>query len=259
MRISFTAAVLAAALSTTANAGTLVASGDEWTLSNNAYQGQYQAGTEAFAQALIGKFGGSNYLVLTGNANVHAAQLTSFTAQLQGAGKNVTQSSGIPLNLSAYDAVFHFGQIATAATFQSYVNGGGNAYISLGGGYYGNAAAEAANWNTMLATFGLVAGSSWFTAPGFVNAEVTQGPVGATNLIWGYGQSIERIDGTGGVSYIRGRFSPGAADIGLVGSSESLAAGVPEPATWLSLIVGFGATGAAMRRRRRVKTIVSFD
>ena len=90
MRISFTAAVLAAALSTTANAGTLVASGDEWTLSNNAYQGQYQAGTEAFAQALIGKFGGSNYLVLTGNVNVRAAQLTSFTAsdllQIHGVG-----------------------------------------------------------------------------------------------------------------------------------------------------------------------------
>lgn len=258
MRISFTAAGLALALSTTANAGTLVASGDEWTLSNNAYQGQYQAGTEAFAQALIGKFGGSNYLVLTGNFNVQATQLTSFTAQLQRAGKNVTQSSEIPMDLSGYDAVFHFGQTASATTIQSYVNGGGNAYISLGGGYYGNAAAEAANWNPMLATFGLVAGSSWFTAAGFVNATVTQGPVGATNLIWGYGQSIERIEGTSGVSYIRGRFSQDAPDIGLVGSSESLAAGVPEPATWLALIVGFGATGAAMRRRRRAETIVSF-
>ncbi|MBA2466428.1 MAG: PEPxxWA-CTERM sorting domain-containing protein, partial [Sphingomonas sp.] len=27
---------------------------------------------------------------------------------------------------------------------------------------------------------------------------------------------------------------------------------VPEPATWAMMLIGFGATGAAMRRRRKV-------
>ena len=34
--------------------------------------------------------------------------------------------------------------------------------------------------------------------------------------------------------------------------------GVPEPTTWALMIVGFGLTGAAMRRRARTKTTVAF-
>ena len=33
---------------------------------------------------------------------------------------------------------------------------------------------------------------------------------------------------------------------------------VPEPSTWAMLIIGFGATGAAMRRRRQVNTALRF-
>ncbi|WP_070156339.1 PEPxxWA-CTERM sorting domain-containing protein [Sphingobium phenoxybenzoativorans] len=33
---------------------------------------------------------------------------------------------------------------------------------------------------------------------------------------------------------------------------------VPEPATWAMMVLGFGAMGMAMRRRRRVKTTVSY-
>lgn len=35
-------------------------------------------------------------------------------------------------------------------------------------------------------------------------------------------------------------------------------AGVPEPATWALMILGFGAVGGAMRRRSAVRTAVSF-
>lgn len=41
-------------------------------------------------------------------------------------------------------------------------------------------------------------------------------------------------------------------------SVVAAAGGVPEPATWALMIVGFGAVGAAMRRRAKVRTAVSF-
>ncbi|RAK61929.1 PEPxxWA-CTERM sorting domain-containing protein [Phenylobacterium kunshanense] len=246
---------LAVGAATAASAGVLVASGDEWTLSDYAYGATYQTGTTAFVQDLATTFGGSNYLLLTGNGNVSNGQLTQLTAQLTALGKTVQTSATFSLGIaSGYDAVFHFGQGFSGAQFadlDAYVSGGGDAYVSLGSGWYGTAAAEAAAWNPFFADYGLVAGSSWFTAAGFVDATVTQGPVGATNLIWGYGQSIERLPAGNGVSYVRGSFAGGPQDIGLVGSSQRLGvAGVPEPGTWAMMIMGFGAAGAMMRRRR---------
>lgn len=38
-------------------------------------------------------------------------------------------------------------------------------------------------------------------------------------------------------------------------SVQGLAGGVPEPATWAMMILGLGAVGAAMRRRRAVTTV----
>ncbi|MBN8831409.1 MAG: PEPxxWA-CTERM sorting domain-containing protein [Sphingomonadales bacterium] len=151
-----------------------------------------------------------------------------------------------------YDAVFHFGQWIDPTAIKSYVDGGGNAYISLGSGWYGTAGGEAAHWNPMLATYGLVAGSSWFTAAGFVQATVTVGPSSA--LIWGYGQSIEKLPGSlTSQSYIRGKFSPTGEEIGLVGASRALlTSAVPEPASWGLMILGFAAVGAGLRRQRRV-------
>jgi hypothetical protein len=245
------------ALSAGAQAGTLVASGDEWTLSNYAYDGAYAAGTSAFVQDLTTTFGGSNYLLLTGNVNVPVAQLSDLTAQLAGLGKTVSTSATFNLGIaSAYDAVFHFGQGFSAGQFadlDAYLSAGGDAYVSLGSGYYGNAAGEAAAWNPFLDDYGLVAGATWFTAPGFVNATITQGPPGATNLIWGYGQSIDVIPASTGQSYLRGSFAGGPTNIGLVGSSQVLGqpvGGVPEPGTWALLILGFGGVGAVLRRQR---------
>lgn len=39
---------------------------------------------------------------------------------------------------------------------------------------------------------------------------------------------------------------------------DSMGAAVPEPATWAFMILGFGAVGAAMRRRKPVQTTVRF-
>ncbi|WP_293357591.1 PEPxxWA-CTERM sorting domain-containing protein [Phenylobacterium sp.] len=236
-----------------ASAGVLVASGDEWQLSTAAYQGEYAAGTQGFVKSLANTFGGTNYLFLTGNTNMPLSQLGDAAAQLASLGKTVSYSTGFdPVAAEAYDAVFHFGQLIDPALLAAYVNGGGNAYISLGAGWYGSAAGEAAAWNPTLATFGLVAGSTWFPGAGFVQATVTSGPAEATSLIWGYGQSIEKLSpAASSQSYIRGSFAGGPTDIGLIGASVTLAApgAAPEPSTWALLILGFGAVGAIGRRR----------
>ncbi len=256
-RLALTAAfslVASQAIATQADAGVLVASGDEWTLSNHAFAAPYQAGTTAFVKDLATTFGGANYLLLTGNGNVSSSQLSLLTAELTALGKTVQSSNSFDAaTIDGYDAVFHFGQGLSAGQLtdlDSYLTGGGNAYVSLGAGWYGTAAGEAATWNPFLANYGLVAGSTWFTAAGFVDAEVTTGPAGATNLIWGYGQSIERLPAAQSVSYVRGSFVGGPEDIGLVGASQSLSvSAVPEPSSWALMILGFGLTGLAIRRR----------
>ena len=104
----------------------------------------------------------------------------------------------------------------------------------------------------MLATFGLVAGDTWFSAQGFVQATVTSGPAEATSLLWGYGQSIEKLSpGAASQSYIRGSFAGGPSDIGLIGASAPLfSSAVPEPSTWAMMLIGFAGLGAVLRRRR---------
>lgn len=256
---SLFAACSLALIGTPALAGVLVASGDEWQLSTAAYQGDYASGTQGFVKSLANTFGGANYLFLTGNTNVPVAQLGDAAAQLASLGKTVSYAAAFdPVTATAYDAVFHFGQLIDPGAVASYVNGGGNAYVSLGSGWYGTAAGEAAAWNPMLSTFGLVAGSTWFPSGGFVQAIVTSGPAEATSLIWGYGQSIEKLSpGASSQSYIRGSFAGGPTDIGLIGASVTLASpnGVPEPSTWAMMIVGFGLCGGLQRRARRTRAV----
>ncbi|WP_235890484.1 PEPxxWA-CTERM sorting domain-containing protein [Sandaracinobacter neustonicus] len=255
--IRIAAFAMAASLSSIAAAGTLVVSGDEWQLSDSAYDPDYVAGTTAFVNSLATTFGGTNYLLLTGNVGIPQASLSKLAAQFTSLGKTVSYSATFDLaTASGYDAVFHVGQyVASPADFAAYVNGGGGAYISLGSGQYGNPVSEAAHWNPMLAQFGLIAGNSWFTDPGFVKATVVEGPT--TSLLWGYGQTIEKLTPeSSSVSYIRATFAGSQQVRGLVGASIApkppIVPGVPEPASWAMMIAGFGLVGAISRRRRSV-------
>lgn len=240
-------------------AGTLIVAGDEWLLTDSAYGATYETGTRAYVNNIAATFGaGTNYLVLTGNttAGVYGA-LGQFSAQLQGLGKTVNYASNISGGLSGYDAVFHIGQLMSGGdrdVLDDYVASGGNLYLSLGSGWYSDAQNEANFWNGFLSGYGLVAGTTWFSAPYVLNAVVTEGPTDVTNLLWGYGQSIEPIANTGAVSYVRGTPLYGPENVGLVGASrpliDVLAPAVPEPASWALMIAGFGLAGAALRRQR---------
>jgi hypothetical protein len=259
MRVTILSAALAGSLlvggSVPAAASVLVASGDEWQLSSFAFEGDYAAGTQGFVAALATTFGGSSYLFLNGNPGM-SGQLGAAAAEFALHGKTVSYSATFDLaTVQNYDAVFHFGQIINHAALVDYVNGGGNAYVSLGSGQYGTPGLEAAAWNPTLAQFGLVAGSTWFTNPDFVKATVTSGPAGATSLLWGYGQSIDKLTpDASSQSYIRGSFANGPTNVGLIGASTRLVAGVPEPSAWALAIVGFSAAGAMIRRSRRTGT-----
>ncbi len=245
--------IVAASLSTASFAtGTLIASGDEWQLSNVAYGVDTIAGTEALVNNLALNLGGSDYLFLTGNTNVPQSMLTSAASQFESLGKTIDFSATFdPVADAGYDAVFHFGQVVNPDDFATYVNNGGNAYVSLGGGWLGDAAAEAALWNPVLAQYGLIAGDTWFPYQGFAIADITVGP--SDTLLWGYGQSIEKLTPQSpSQSYVRGSFSGGPV-IGLIGTSRPFAIpGVPEPASWALLIAGFGLVGMASRRRTRL-------
>lgn len=241
-------------------AGTLVVAGDEWVLTDHAYADPYKAGTSAFVANLAATFGGESYLILTGNSTTYGA-LNQVAAQFEALGKSVTLADGLAADLGGYDAVFHIGQqLTSTANLSSYVASGGNLYVSLGSGWYGNAVGEANFWNPFLNSYGLHAGNTWFSSTNLVPSTVTSGPPEVTSLLWGYGQSIEPLSNSDGISYVRGSFTFGPTDIGLIGTSKMLvnASAVPEPATWATMILGVALVGANMRRYNQRATKVSF-
>lgn len=77
-----------------------------------------------------------------------------------------------------------------------------------------------------------------FNAGGFTNVAFFQPSVGPADQY--------RINGGGGISTL------GNATSSLVGGA------VPEPATWLTLILGFGALGFALRRTQKVRRSIAF-
>lgn len=82
-------------------------------------------------------------------------------------------------------------------------------------------------------------------------------PIFSDYLSAGVAQSGAFQSDNGGVSYAAKYQNIGSVALSV--SGEVLAAGgVPEPATWAMMIIGFGAVGGVMRRKSKVTTRVSF-
>jgi hypothetical protein len=116
-------------------------------------------------------------------------------------------------------------------------------YIATSDGYAGGAPTSGMEWNSERAGFG---------------ASIYQGGV-----VFGHddiGQLVFEFPKltasgatmTGGYERIRGKSRPVTTGFGratLIGEALPTA-GVPEPSSWIAMILGFGLAGAAMRRRR---------
>jgi hypothetical protein len=145
-----------------AQAGKIVVTNDEWTLSDSGFGSSNDPGQFALNAAnwFTGRSTGNSFLVYSSNFGLTGSLLSSV---MTGAGNTWTVNTALPqtlVTLQSYDAVFLAGNAFDNNVLIQYVNGGGNVFLEGGTGIVG-AAAEAAQWNTFLNAFGLEFGSSY--------------------------------------------------------------------------------------------------
>ncbi len=257
---TISAAALALAIGTgsagAATLGTVVAFGDEWTLSNSAF-GTDAANTGQLTSNLAALLGGTSYLIATANALAYGS---SFETALATAGKSVTRTNsdaGLAAGLGTADVVLLSGTVGTGALAQlhAFVGGGGSVVVSLGTGDIGGSpVSEAAAWNPFLNTYGLNADASWTYTTNVLNLPVAiDGPTslddGVTRVIWGYGNQISLFgpDPAEGLVTLTQQTATVRA-IGVSVGGETPA--VPVPASLPLLLAGAGGL-LVLRGRRR--------
>ncbi len=143
-----------------AQPGRIVASNDEWTLSNSGFTNGPDAAVFArnVGRFFVGDRSG-NFLVRSTNFGLAESSLRTT---MLNAGHSWTISTQVPFTsaaLSPYDAVFvQVGDVNTqsAPVLISYVNAGGSVYICAGNG-------SVASANAFLAPFGLAFNTSYDT------------------------------------------------------------------------------------------------
>jgi len=149
--------------------GSVIAIGDEWTLSDVAFDGGSFSGdffagdrpnAEALSANLASQLGGANYTIATVNAFAYGSDFETYLTTSQGKSVNrVNTSAALNAALATSDAVFLAGTIGTGslAALNSFVANGGSVVVSLGTGNQGTPGAEAAAWNPFLSGYGLQA------------------------------------------------------------------------------------------------------
>jgi len=248
-----------------ARADLVIVSGDEWTLSNQAFL-QNPASTNAFATNLANFLGGADYLIYE-DAGAVRPYGTAFQSLLGSLGRTVTVNPAEPFSaalLAPFDAVFLAGSLgsgaANAAVLNSYVQGGGAVYLSLGTGI--SAPQEAAAWNPFLNSWGLNAGAAYF--PDVLVRDIPTVPgthplqLGVSALTWGFGQEVTELDSANPLTEIAitGAFGAPFGDRGMIGVARVSESGsvVPEPvAFWLWGIGGVLIVLCSRRSLRRVE------
>ncbi|MBY0307356.1 MAG: hypothetical protein K2Q09_01305 [Phycisphaerales bacterium] len=278
MPVALAAAAVAVLTSAAlAQTGRIIAIGDEWLLSDEAFM-QQPAQTQQLALNIAGYFSGAtgNFLVLSnsgpaGGVSGQRGVLGSALGTLMtGSGHGWDVNPGAPLTLATlqnYDAVFLSGNLgsgaANASVLAQYVLGGGSVLVMAGTGDMGSAQGEADAWNPFLNQFGLGFGAQWFTTtsdPAVPLVSVptlpSSHPLGAlvNGVRWGFGQTALDLDASDPLNQVAllGNFTglPGPAPSGDISA-------VPIIATYNVLVPAPGAaalamlTGAAALGRRR--------
>lgn len=256
-RLVFAGCAIAGIASQAQAIGRVIAVGDEWIVSNNAFALD-PVNTSAFVVNTANYFTGGG----SGNFLVHTYQGqfsgSSFLNTMTTAGHTITVDTAMPLtlaNLLAYDGVFLSGLLGTAsgddAILASYVANGGGLFIAGGTGGFFTAAGEAAAWNPLLNIFGLGFGNEYVPVAGLIDAPLIAGshPLqsGMTQVVWGYGQEVidlDAIPNNVNTVAMHADFSAwqGSSHYGIVGTYN-----VPAPAG----VVLFGTAMLGALRRRR--------
>ena len=213
-----------------AGPGRIIAIGDEWLLSDEAFI-QQAAQTQQLASNISAYFhttGVGHYLVLSNSPAIggvtgqRGVLGTSLASAMAAAGNTWTVNPPIPFTVAAlsnYDAVFFSGGfgsgVANATVLTEYVNAGGSVLVMSGTGDIGSPDAEANAWNPFLHNFGIgFASSVWFGLGASllnVPTQLTANPLGASlsSVLWGYGQFAVDIDpaNPGGEVALYGNFT----------------------------------------------------
>ncbi len=235
---------------------------DEWTLSSTGRGNAGTANVTTFTRNAISWLtGGTSGSVLIASINFGFPAAT-IGSDLSSGGFGFTTTQGNSAALwatrAAYDAIFvdattgssFLSNAQLQADLQSYVLGGGSVFANLGTGE-GGAAAEAARMNGFLEFFGLQSAPSYNGISGVISSVGydAQGPYGA-----------ELFTGVSGLYQNNGNdISAGGANTagyttqifgGSLYGAAARANVVPEPTTYVMMVMGLVGVGVMARRRR---------
>lgn len=182
--------------------GVVVAVGDEWAVSDSAFNADPTAMVQ-FAENIATMMTGGgtgNFIAYSNNGVAYGNRIA---AAMTNAGHAWTETTSFTINqanLAAFDGIFLAGGLgsgaANVAELVDYVEAGGSVFVMAGTGDFGNAASEAAAWNPLLGEFGLQFGDTWFNN-GFQFASVTPNshPLfdGLNQVYWAFGQTANEI------------------------------------------------------------------
>ncbi|MBD2485309.1 hypothetical protein [Planktothrix sp. FACHB-1365] len=172
--------------------GKIVINADEWTLSDHGLN-VAPDGTQ-FALNIANYFVGNQngkFHVLSNNFGLTGASLATV---MTNAGHTWTKGMNISVNLATlqeYDGIFIGGDLIDNQVLIEYVQNGGKVYLCAGTGQ-GGSQAEANNWNTFLAAFGLKYQGTYNGISGNIPVSKPNHPLfaGVTTLYQHNGNSI---------------------------------------------------------------------